>query len=289
MYLKSKTNVNENIINTALNPNQRSKFFFYNNGITITCNKIEYQGERNVVVVLSDIQIVNGGQTIHALRSAFENTQEKFDEITVLCKIFETTDHEFKLRIAEYTNSQNPVKDRDIRSIDSIQIKLEADFLLEGYFYARKKYQHDTKAKSLRIDSEKLGQALLAFKLDMPAEAKNKKSLIFGAKYDEIFNTNLLAKEAIFVLSLYSEVESKKLEYKEDRGYLSHATYYIMYFIKKHSARKNIEPSINLYDKAIKSVEYIIKQEKTKLGNDYVDRVLFVSNRPKDYLSELGL
>ncbi len=289
MYLKDKTRVNENIVTTALDSGERTKFFFYNNGVTITCDKINYQGERNVIIGLSDIQVVNGGQTIHALRSAFENKQENFNEITVLCKIYETADPVFKLKIAEYTNSQNPVRNRDIRSIDSIQIKLEADFMLEGYFYARKKFQHEQEEKSLKIDAEKLGQIVLALKLEMPAEAKNKKSLIFGTKYDDIFNGSLLAKEALCMIDMYQKIEENKLKNKSLKGYLSHATYYLMYFIKRHSDIQNLKPSMEFYDKAIKSVEYIIDKEKTRLGDDYKDRVLFVSNRPKDYLSELHL
>ncbi len=291
LYLKDKTNVNNNIKNTALDETERAKIFFYNNGITITCEKIDYQGSRNPVITLRDLQVVNGGQTIHALRSAFEEKQDGFDNITLLCKIFETNNIEFKNKIAEYTNSQNPVSDRDIRSVDSIQIKLEQDFMLLGYSYARKKFQHEDVEKSKRIDAEKLGQALMAFCLEMPAEAKNKKSLIFGEKYDLLFNSKLIASNALKILNLYKEIENRKLKNKDTNPYLLHATYYVMFFCKKISMfeKNKSEDFIYFYDKALSKISLIIEKEKEKLKDNYSDAVLFKSNRPKEYLADLDL
>ncbi len=289
LYLKEKTNVNQNIIDTVLSDEDSQKIFFYNNGITITCEKIGYQGERNPVIHLSDLQVVNGGQTIHALMSAFRIKQEGFDKITLLCKIFETTDSTFKNKIAEYTNSQNPVSDRDIRSIDTIQIKLEKDFEAAGYYYCRKKSQHEDKDKSMRVDAEKLGQVLMAYSLEMPAEAKNRKSLVFGERYNDIFNSQLLANEALFILSLYKDIESKKIANKKNQPYLLHASYYLMFFIKKIAQHNNIISGIELYEKAVDIIEQIISKEKKRLGEDYSDAVLFKSNRPKEYLSALDL
>lgn len=289
LYLKQRTNINKNIKKTALDERERLNFFFYNNGITITCDKIDYQGERSPTITLENFQIVNGGQSIHALRSAFEETQNGFENITILCKIYETNNVSFKSRIAEYTNSQNPVKDRDIRSIDLIQIKLEEDFKNLGYFYERKRGQYENETRERKIDSEKLGQALLSFSLEKPAEAKNKKSIIFGDEYEKIFNDNLIAQDSLVIFDLYKAIEKKKLENKNIKPYLVHASYYVMFFIKKISGGQQVN-LIDFYDEALKKIEYVIGKEKERLGDsDYLDAVLFKSNRPKDYLTELSL
>lgn len=289
VYLKQKTNINKNIKNTALDKEENQKIFFYNNGITITCDKISYQGTRSQVVTINNMQIVNGGQTIHALRNAFEERQEHFDQITLLCKIYETGDSEFKNKIAEYTNSQNPVSDRDIHSIDSVQIKLEKEFLLLGYFYERKKSQYESQERNKRIDAEKLGQSLLAYKLEMPAEAKNRKSIIFGEKYEEIFNDKLLAKSALETLALYKEIEIEKRARVITKPYLLHATYYIMFFIKRESLISGNNDFLSLYEESLKKLDLIIQKEKELLGDDFSFGVLFKSSRPKEYLAELGL
>jgi hypothetical protein len=283
VYLKQRSSINQNIKKTALDDAEKTNIFFYNNGITITCDDIDYQGSRNQTITLKNFQIVNGGQTIHALRNAFEDNQKNFDEITLLCKIYETAEKTFKSKIAEYTNSQNAVNNRDIRSIDLVQVKLEQEFKLLDFFYERKKNQHEREEKNKKIDAEKLGQSLLAFKLDMPAEAKNKKSIIFGEKYEEIFNDNLLVKDAVDIYNLYLEIEKRKIENKMESPFLMHATYYIMFFIKK------FDGTIKSYDEALAIIKTIIRKEKSKLGENYTDAVLFKSNRPKEYLTSLGL
>ena len=48
------------------------RFFYYNNGITVTCSHFEYPKQvRNPIINLENLQIVNGSQTIHALFEAF--------------------------------------------------------------------------------------------------------------------------------------------------------------------------------------------------------------------------
>lgn len=289
-YLKLRTNINKNIKNTALDINERRNIFFYNNGITITCDKINYQGTRNPIIKLDNFQVVNGGQTVHALRSAFDDKQEDFDQITLLCKIYETQDASFKGKIAEFTNSQNPVKDRDIRSIDLIQIKLEKQLELLGYFYERKKNQHEQEERTKRIDAEKLGQALMSYQEEMPAEAKNKKSIIFGEKYEDIFNDKLNAEEVLKIFNLYNFVEDKKINLKNNKPYLMHATYYILFFMKRSGVDLNNEKDIEKkYISTLKNIEYIIDTEKKNLKDEYIEAVLFKSNRPKDYLTQLSL
>ena len=107
-------------------------------------------------IELENIQIVNGSQTIHSLYEAFLKDASKFEYIELLCRIYETKNSALSTSIAEYTNSQNPVKSRDVRSIDYIQQKLEQELLVKGLYYERKKNQYDKKAKNLRLDAEKV-------------------------------------------------------------------------------------------------------------------------------------
>lgn len=290
VYLKQRTSINKNIKHTALTEEGSRNFFFYNNGITITCDKFDYQNTKNQSITLTNFQVVNGGQTIHALRNAFEENQEFFDEMTVLCKIYETDNVEFKTRIAEYTNSQNPVSNRDIHAIDVIQVKLGEDLRNFGYFYERKKNQFDSEIKEKRIDSEKVGQAMLAFYLEKPGEAKNKKSIIFGQEYSNIFNDNLTASKVIEIITLYREIEKRKIENAKIKPHLMHSSYYIMFFINK-IYKVRADPSIkliSLYEEAVEKIDLIVRKEKDRLGEDYLDAVLFKASRPKEYLAELG-
>lgn len=291
VYLKQRGTINQGIKETVLSEDGSKKFFFYNNGITLTCIKSDF-GEQGSfpILTLEGMQIVNGGQTIHSLRDALNEDPSNIENVSLLCRIYETRDNAFKSKISEYTNTQNPVVDRDIRSIDVVQIKLEKDFEQMGYFYERKKNQYENKEKSKRIDAEKLGQSMLAFYELLPMEAKNRKKIVFGDKYSSIFNSTLTAEKAFLAIELYKYIEGKKLEMKEQKPYLSHATYYILYFIRLICGKnKKYKDYVETYNEALCAIEKIIEKEKERLNEDYFDAHLFKSNRPITYLSELEL
>jgi hypothetical protein len=200
VYLKQRSKINRNIKKTALSE-ENHRFFYFNNGITITCDSFSYpKKSRSPVIELKNIQVVNGSQTIHALYDAFKEESNKFEDVDILCRIYQTQNPALSTQIAEYTNSQNPVNSRDIRSIDIIQQKLEQEFLALGLFYERKANQYFDKSKELRIDAEKSGQVLMAMFNKMPSEAKTKKASIFGDEYDNIFNDNVTADKVFFSL-----------------------------------------------------------------------------------------
>ena len=80
LYLKQKTQVNKNIKITALS-DDAFRFFYYNNGITITCSNFQYsKSVRSPVIELTDFQIVNGSQTLHSLFDAYKESPENFEK-----------------------------------------------------------------------------------------------------------------------------------------------------------------------------------------------------------------
>lgn len=170
---------------------------------------------------------------MHALSDAYKESPDKFISVELLCRIYETKDRELSSRIAECTNSQSPVKTRDIRSIDLVQIKLEKEFGALGLFYERKKNQFANESKSLRIDAEKCGQVALAFYEQMPQEAKNKKGLIFGDKYEDIFSDTTTAPRILLPYKLFEFIEAqRKQRAKGKSNWLRYASYHILFAIR---------------------------------------------------------
>jgi hypothetical protein len=278
VYLKQRSKINRNIKSTALS-DECHRFFYFNNGITITCDKFEYpKTMRSPIIELKNIQVVNGSQTIHALYEAFLEDSSKFEYIEILCRIYETKNSTLSTSIAEYTNSQNPVKSRDVRSIDFIQQKLEQEFLVKGLYYERKKSQYADKAKHLRLDAEKVGQVLMAFYNEMPKEAKNRKKFIFGEKYDEIFSDEITADKVLLPFQLFDRIELEKAKIKKNiaeeqqDSFILYSSYYILYVMAKLAQRKfielkisNIENIWNLYSEAIDLLKEVIVIEQKSL------------------------
>lgn len=307
IYLKQRSKINRNIKETALSEDAH-RFFYFNNGITITCDRFDYPKQvRAPIISLENLQVVNGSQTVHALFDAFNEKPDKFDNMDVLCRIYETRNGNLSTNIAEYTNSQNPVKSRDIRSNDYLQKKLERELEALGYFYERKKGQHSGNPKIKRIDAEKAGQALLAFSNRMPAEAKDAKRLIFAEKYDEIFSDQVTADTVLLAVSLFDEIEQRKENKKPEilsnpslydtESFIIHSTYYVMYVISELADTKsipkiygNLQLMLSLYDESLKHIRRAIDLEKENLEGykeRYTHRAFFKGNRPKIHLETI--
>ena len=302
---KSRSPINSTIIDTALSDTDAKRFFYFNNGITITCSKFSYQaGMRSPTIDLIDIQIVNGSQTVHALHEAFKKDPNNLENVEILLRIYETEDFLLSTQIAEYTNSQNPVKSRDIRSIDHVQIKLDKEFEQLGYMYERKRNQYKGKPKAKRIDAEKVGQALMAFNLEMPAEAKNKKALIFSEKYDEIFNEDITPAKILLVLGVFMKIEEEKRKNKkllledasryDELSMFVYTSYHLLYQIKKRAqadgvdmANATVDKLWSYYDEAVKDLRTIVAAEKNAAKEKYAHDAFFKSTEPKKRLEQL--
>ena len=218
-----------------------------------------------------------------------------------MCRIYELKNPQYSSRIAEYTNSQNPVTTRDIRSIDLVQQKLESEFKYKGYFYERKKDQYKDEPKKKRLDAGKVGQVLMAFYNEMPAEAKNDKKLIFGEKYDDIFNDSINADKVLVAYKLYEKIEGAKKEFvrkrdtltskeRDCKSYLVYVSFYILYTLGVLAsangiafAVENIEKIFDLYSIALALIEKAIKQER-KYAETYNHGAFFKGSRPKVYI-----
>ena len=307
IYLKQRSRINRNIKATALSDDNH-RFFYFNNGITITCDQFKYpKGQRSPIMELENLQIVNGGQTVHALYEAFIENKFSFDGIEILCRIYQTDNRELSANIAEFTNSQNPVNSRDIRSNDYIQKKLEAELLAKGFYYERKKAKHQNKPKATRIDAEKAGQAMFALFNQMPAEAKDKKRLIFADKYDDIFTDSITANDVLLAVKLFNKIETEKKKTKEaffqnpakyaPSSFVLHASYYVEYLIGQLAKSKglkltydNIDTLFSLYPTATGLLLRAVQMEQSALkknGESYNHRRFFKSNRPKIYLQDM--
>jgi hypothetical protein len=287
VYLQQRSKVNRNIKATALSA-ENIRFFYFNNGITMTCDRFKYPtNQSGPIIEIENIQVVNGGQTVHALFDAFNTKPDKIEPIEILCRIYETTDADLSSKIAERTNTQTPVKTRDIQSIDIVQIKLEQEFKALGFWYERKKNQHAKQLKNLRIDAEKCGQVSLAFYHEMPLEAKNKQ-LIFGDKYEDIFSEDTNAQKLLLPLRLFEYIEDQKGKSTIANAWLRYASYHVLYAIKVLADHAGIPlefPKLKqlsaLYGKAKAAVSRARSAAKKRDGDEYEDVLFFKSGSAK--------
>ena len=227
--LKSKFNGN---IEKTLEEDP-TKFFFYNNGLTIVAENISsdpVNGGKKLKLDIKNFQVLNGGQTLRTIheynRKNDANLTKSILKAEVLVRILNVTDPNLKNCIAEYTNSQNAIDLIDLKSLRKEQLALEAFFKDYDILYARKKGQTDLTLSNAKfqIGIQRLGQILTSTDRLRPEESSNKKKDIFSTYYDELFtdNENLISKRTIDAVELYHSLKSlyrkKRLQYTEQKA-----------------------------------------------------------------------
>lgn len=180
-YLGGTSGINKSIINTLENPQERLKFFYYNNGITIICDKAQAS---SLKVSISNPEIVNGCQTVNSIAEVLKNNDKKeFENVYVMTKILVLKDSqkEFSKDIVRYTNSQNSINEKVFGATKEPFFKMQEQLEERGLLLSVKqsdKYQFQIKYK------EKKKKGILF-------ELANKNSK------DDFFNFDTMAKVQI--------------------------------------------------------------------------------------------
>jgi len=124
-YLQNRSNVNKGILLTLeQNP---SRFFAYNNGITTTGERLEFDASGKKILKIHNLQIVNGGQTTASIyRASVQKTELSEVNVQMKLSVIEK-DKVSKLvpKIAEFANKQNPVNAADLGSNHPYHQKIE--------------------------------------------------------------------------------------------------------------------------------------------------------------------
>lgn len=134
------TEINESIMNTLSNEPQN--FWYFNNGITILCQKVQKKplggGDRSMgYFVCEGVSVVNGAQTVGCIGHSHEQAPDKLSNARVMIRLISLEDcpTDFGIRITKATNTQNRVEKRDFVSLDPLQERLKTELMLEGRVY----------------------------------------------------------------------------------------------------------------------------------------------------------
>lgn len=251
--LKSK--YNSNILNTL--KNEPSKFYFYNNGLTIVADNISAErvnSNKKWKLTIENFQVINGGQTLRTIHKfAKENIDNinKLSDASVQLRIIKVNDDDFKSRISEYTNSQNAISLIDLKSMRKEQIDLEDYLSAANILYIRKSGNTGDNNKSYThcITLQKLGQILYAVN-GHPGQVSNKKQHIFATEYDNLFCTDeLLSPQTVNYIKSYYEIKNM---YESVQGYFELKVFFILYLSVK-LCRSDYDKLIEDFDSFVSS------------------------------------
>ena len=182
-YLGNK-GVNKKIYETLLDPEDRKNFFYYNNGITMICDKMSsvkthsFGNNINAVFNVKNPQIVNGCQTVNSIYEALKNVdprelEQNYKDTFVMLKILQINrENEYEeilyKNIVTYNNSQNSIDEKTFVANNSTFNRLKTEFESKGFLLLIKqsdKNSYSTQYKNTTKLKEKSHERLEKFGL----------------------------------------------------------------------------------------------------------------------------
>jgi hypothetical protein len=191
--------VNKGIRNT-ITGDKRADFFFFHNGVTALCNKMELSGDE---LSLHGLSVVNGCQSLNTILSCSE-TVKKVDDAFVLFRVYEIPQRDRAEKISIYTNSQSAVKARDLRSNDKRVLAIKKAYELKypsGYFITKRGEQAPAdRNKDHVVELSALAKNLIAWHSQRPNLSYGE-TKIFDKYFETLFKNKDYPPEGAFGLN----------------------------------------------------------------------------------------
>ncbi|MGD0178055.1 MAG: AIPR family protein [Candidatus Bathyarchaeia archaeon] len=235
-YYLGETPINRQIKKTLDSPTDRPFFWYYNNGISLSCSDYHIDEKRRVIEV-KEPQIINGCQTAESIFNFGEEMgSHNLAKGSLLARVIKTKDKQLGQNITARTNTQNPQSMRNLCGNLESQTKLKElfDDLNPAFFYQTKDGEWDSLPNFRKdrytyredgavrvIDNVDAAAAYIAYVRDddklNPVEARRKQYEVFDITkdfYGEIFPEEPDSPHMYLVPSLllmYTEKRLKKI------------------------------------------------------------------------------
>ena len=284
-YIKS-TNIDNKIEESILFDGK--DFWYLNNGIIIVCNDFNVI---NNEVRLKQFSIVNGGQTSRMIGTIpFED--DFFISCKIIKNIFETPQEKniFIAKVAEASNTQKPIKAKDIIANRIEQRNLKSMLLENNVFIEIKrgeKCNHTQYPEPWqKTKNNELAQDLYSFVFMQPGPARNSVSSMLSneEKYNVIFREHEYSfeflRDILFLEKSYKEYQKKINKDKDSegdsaikKGLVKNGLWYCLatigYVLKLNY---NSEYRSNMYQYRNQEVKYELYSPELAFMHGFIDR-----------------
>jgi hypothetical protein len=121
-WLSRKTKVNKDIEASIQDAGEHRLFAAFHNGLTVLCEKMTVDSAH---LRIAGYAVVNGCQSLSGL---YDNRSVITPDLKILTKVVRVSpDGELARKIADHTNNQNGISNRDLQSNNPIQIRLQSE------------------------------------------------------------------------------------------------------------------------------------------------------------------
>lgn len=243
-----KSRWNERIMDTLRDdPNN---FWYYNNGITILCDDA-FPDPKKRCIRIDNPQIINGCQTVMSV-ARFEG--DLFGDLLV--RVIESRDHNFIYAVTLYQNSSNPIKKRDLKSNDPVQVRLRREFKLQRYYYEIKRGKEFKKMKKKHpsikseydnyFSNEEVAKALATIKIDVATSLSKGSDVFFDELYNTLFHSKISTYKCLAPLQLLWIIRDtdfgagKIFHMKRPKTFTNRAAHYVLRSIYDAVGKKKV-------------------------------------------------
>lgn len=257
---------------------KKINFYFYNNGVTLTCEGFSYNAlqDGNYQVRIENLQIINGGQTCMTIFKTLREPDllHQNAQAYVLLRLYQLPreNEDLVQKITYATNSQNLVDLKDLRANDERQQRLEIDIQQLGFSYRRKR--SDTSTRSTDITSGVAAEAVLSVWREKPHQAKFFSREHFGKLYDSIFTDQLNGAQVVIAVQLYRIAENRrKRPESTDPDFVRYASCFISMQMGRRLLADMKVRIRNISHQNFQSAQRLIEQNGEAYFNDSVQDI----------------
>jgi hypothetical protein len=270
-------------------------FWYFNNGIIITASNYDLFEDQ---ITLNNFSIVNGGQTTNLIG----NSSIEID-FPILCKVIipRTSDSEtnenFLAKVAETSNTQKPIKARDLIANRPEQRKFKTQYKKIDVFLHVKRGEKIDKTmypeKWQNASNDEVGQMIFSFVYQRPGSAKNSKSAMLMNKdyykliYEGNYSDSLLLSFQHFKVQFNKwKAAEKKSNLDQNKIAIASNSIFMFYGIAGFLAKLLINkksrdyffslPSFIEYDKEVEFTQWLALND-VSYTDVFVDPALFAS------------
>ncbi len=211
-YALGLNRVRRSLDSALRDPDSADEFIAFHNGITATCSDFRVT---STGLEIEGLSVVNGAQTVVAI-FANANAGHLAPGIRVLLKLVKASpESELANNIAVRSNTQNPVTSRNLRALDDVQARLQAELGDLGYAFTRRPNDQEPSGRRV-IRNDDAAQWLCSIYARKPALAVKRQVLFEEPLYGEVFPSDLDAARVVFASMLRQQVEKRRGEVPEE-------------------------------------------------------------------------
>lgn len=211
-----ESDFNREIERTAIdNP---AFFWYYNNGLTAISSLLPTEiRDEATTIELTGLQIINGAQTVFSIYKAYKDAsptkQEVMDRETLITlRLLQSGGRDFDLNVTRYTNSQNPVNDRDFHANDEIQIRLQNESFTTKYWYEKRRGEFREIPSDIEVvPNHVFANAYLAYHLQDPVSVFNNFHQSTKTGIDLPFVSHTVNKDGLYEVIFNNETKFEDL------------------------------------------------------------------------------